>query len=71
MEYLPDWQQVLLWSSVVSIGAVLATIAGVPWVVRRLPADYFVRPQREVWDTEHGAPLFTHLLEVAKNLNTP
>ncbi|MDX1733815.1 MAG: PGPGW domain-containing protein [Halioglobus sp.] len=68
MEDLVDWQQVLLWSGVVSVGAVLATLAAVPWVIEHLPHDYFNSPRREHWGPAEGAPLFTSVLEIAKNI---
>jgi hypothetical protein len=68
MEYWPDWQQVLLWSSVVSVAAVIATIVAVPWVVGRLPHDYFAREEREAWDVDAGAPWYTGLIDAIKNV---
>lgn len=67
MAYLPDWQTVLLWSSVVSIGAIAATIVAVPWVIARLPRDYFARDHRAAWEIDRGAPLFTGVVDVIKN----
>ncbi len=41
MEFLSNWQQPLLWASGLSLLALIATIVGVPWVVTRLPKDYY------------------------------
>ena len=52
MDYiLANWQQVLVWTSAASLFAVLLTLAGVPWVVGRLPADYFMRRRRSACAT--------------------
>jgi hypothetical protein len=68
MEHFPDWQQVLVWSSVVSVGAVIATIIAVPWVVGRLPEDYFARDEREAWELRTGAPLYISVIDILKNI---
>lgn len=68
MDSFPDWQVVLLWSGAVSVAAVVATIAAVPWVVARLPGDYFVQPRRETWGPDAGAPLFTSVIDILKNI---
>lgn len=63
-----DWQQVLLWSTALSLVAVVATIVAVPWLVARLPHDYFCRPQRFVWRKSSQEPLLARALTVVKNL---
>ena len=63
-----DWQQLLLWEAGLSLVAVIATIIGVPWVVIRLPHDYFTRPQRSVWWESSDKPGFSLILGVVKNL---
>jgi Putative transmembrane protein (PGPGW) len=68
MDYSPEWQQVLLWSSVVSVGAVIATIIAVPWIIGRLPQNYFARDERHAWDVEEGAPWYTGVIEILKNV---
>ncbi len=68
MEGFPEWQQVLLWTSGLSLVAVLATIAAVPWVVGRLPADYFSRERRVSWRKMASAPLYAHIVTGLKNL---
>ena len=59
MEFLSNWQQPLLWASGLSLLALIATIVGVPWVVTRLPKDYFVRSERVVWRASFDAPLLS------------
>jgi hypothetical protein len=63
-----DIQQLVLWSGAVSLAALGATVVGVPWVVGRLPVDYFSRERREVWRESDGEPLFALLLGLLKNL---
>jgi hypothetical protein len=63
-----DWQQVLLWGTGLSLVAVIGTIIGIPWVVTRLPHDYFSRPRRAVWRDTADEPVFALVLGVLKNL---
>ena len=68
MEFLSNWQQPLLWASGLSLLALIATIFGVPWVVTRLPKDYFVRAERVVWRAAFDAPLLSLIISMLKNL---
>ncbi len=63
-----DIQQLVLWSSLASVVAVAATVAGVPWVVARLPSDYFCQDHREVWRETDAEPFFALVLGLLKNL---
>jgi len=49
MDDLSQWRPFLLWASGFSLLTLAATLAAVPWVVSRLPADYFSRPRRTSW----------------------
>ncbi len=66
MEFLSDWQQPLLWASGLSLVAAVATLLGVPWVVARLPCNYFVRPERVAW-RRSGEPVLVLVAGVLKN----
>jgi hypothetical protein len=68
MEFLANWQQPLLWVSGLSLAALVATIIGVPWVVTRLPHDYFARPKRIDWEVTPRRPLLDLLLDALKNM---
>jgi hypothetical protein len=63
-----DWQQLLLWGTGLSLVGVIGTIIGVPWVVTRLPHDYFSRPRRAVWRESADEPVFALVLGAFKNL---
>jgi hypothetical protein len=67
MEFLSEWQQPLLWASGLSLVAAVATILAVPWVVTRLPCDYFVRPERVAWRAS-GEPVMALVAGVLKNI---
>ncbi|MDG2272767.1 MAG: hypothetical protein P8L39_10710, partial [Halioglobus sp.] len=67
MDFLANWQQPLLWASGFSLLALIATVFGVPWVVTRLPKDYFVRTERVVWRSSFQAPLLAQIIATLKN----
>ena len=68
MEFLSEWQQPLLWASGLSLLAAVATVIGIPWVVVRLPQNYFIRPRRVVWRSSAGAPPIALIFGLLKNL---
>lgn len=67
-ELLTRWQPLLLWASAGSLLTLLMTAAAVPWVVTRLPADYFARPRRTAWKAGQGIAPLKALVGVLKNL---
>jgi hypothetical protein len=68
MDMFSDWQQPLLWASAFSALAVIATIIGVPWLVTRLPGDYFARPKRVAWRQSSAEPVIAIIMGLLKNL---
>ena len=63
-----DWQQLFLWASGLSLLAVIASLVGVPWVIGRLPHDYFARQERLAWRESSAAPILALTIAVLKNL---
>ena len=63
-----DLEQLIWWASGLSLLGVIGTIIGVPWVVARLPHDYFNQPRRSVWRESADEPLFAVVLAIAKNV---
>ena len=65
MAWEERWQEVIVWAGAMSLVLAVLTVIAVPWVIVRLPADYFVRPRREAWRLSPsrlpGALLFTLL----------
>ena len=68
MSSLADSGDLLLWATGFSLLALLATLITVPWVIGRLPADYFTRPTRSPWRNLGGEPWYALLLGLVKNL---
>ena len=68
MEFFANWQQPLLWASGLSLLALVASIVGIPWVITRLPQDYFVREERVEWNATPTNPILGVLIATLKNL---
>jgi hypothetical protein len=67
MTELPQWlPELVWWGTGLSLVTLLATIVAVPWVVARLPVDYFSQPRRAVLPQDRSLPGL--LLMGAKNL---
>jgi hypothetical protein len=64
----PHLELLLLWATSLSLAALVATIVGVPWVVARLPRDYFNQSHRAVWRHSADEPWFALVLAGLKNL---
>jgi hypothetical protein len=58
----------LWWATGLSLIAVVATAIGIPWVVARLPHDYFSRRSRAAWRRTADEPLYALVLSVLKNI---
>lgn len=63
-----DLEQLALWATGLSLLGVVGSLIGIPWVVARLPRDYFNRPQRSPWRESTGEPLLALLMGVLKNI---
>ena len=68
MDISLDWQQLLLAATALSMLAFIATVIGVPWVVTRLPHDYFSSTQRSPWRESADESLLAKCLGILKNL---
>ncbi|RLQ22592.1 hypothetical protein DWB85_06295 [Seongchinamella sediminis] len=60
---MPD---ILLWGSVISVLSLLALVVTVPWVVSRLPVDYFSSRHRHRLQTRNS--IVGWVLSLLKNL---
>lgn len=56
------------WISGASLLSAIATLLTIPWVVARLPEDYFHHGRRESWRAFRRAPAIALVFGVIKNL---
>jgi hypothetical protein len=57
----------LWWITGASLLSAVATLLGMPWVVTRLPEDYFNHPEREAWRLSSSEPPVALLVGLLKN----
>jgi len=60
-------EQYFWWVTGASLLSAIATLLAMPWVVTRLPEDYFNHPGREAWHRSNSEPLVALLLGLLKN----
>ena len=57
----------ILYATGLSVFSALAALVATPWVVARLPADYFDHERRVTWRQSGGEPKTALLLGLVKN----
>jgi hypothetical protein len=61
-------EEYIWWITAASVLTALATVLTIPWLVTRLPADYFGHRRRESRDASGDRPLSGLLLSLLKNI---
>ncbi|WP_223897583.1 PGPGW domain-containing protein [Sulfurovum sp. TSL1] len=64
MEFIDNHENLLFWSTLVSIISVIASILLIPWIVTKIPADYFTHPKRQklLWGDQPKIVRFIFIL---------
>ena len=65
VENIPE--ELIWWATGISLVSLVSTVIAIPWVVSRLPSDYFSRERREVWRLGAKGPIVKIVLGIAKN----
>jgi hypothetical protein len=66
-----DWvldSTVLGVTAAISALLFLLSLVGIPWLVTRVPKDYFSRPEPYAFKLDHHPPAWRTTLKIAKNL---
>ncbi|MBA6413098.1 hypothetical protein H2508_08245 [Parahaliea sp. F7430] len=63
-----NWEWLLLATSAFSVLALIATLIALPWVLARLPTDYFNQPLRRSLRHSKRHPWLNVLIIIGKNL---
>lgn len=58
----------ILWLSLLSAGSFVLSLAALPWLVARLPADYFLSDQKIATPWQHHHPILRAAAVIARNL---
>jgi hypothetical protein len=65
ISFLEDY---LWWITGASLLSAVAAIVAIPWVITRLPEDYFHHQRRAAWRLSPDGPLLALLLGLVKNV---
>jgi hypothetical protein len=68
LSYLQENENVLLILGIVSAVSFLATLVVIPWIILRIPADYFSRPRRVSLVSSAAHPSLKIVVLLVKNL---
>lgn len=68
LSYLQENEHLLLILGIVSVVGFLATLIIIPWIVLKIPADYFSSPRRVSLVSSDTHPSLKIIVLVAKNL---
>lgn len=68
LSYIQENENVLLILGIVSVVSFLATLIIIPWIVLRIPADYFSKPRRVSLVSSSAHPSIKILVLIVKNL---
>ena len=54
IEFINDHEDLLLWLATVSFLVFIASLLLIPWIVTKIPSDYFTHPKRQkyLWDDQ-------------------
>ena len=68
LDYVRSHQTILLWLAVVSVMTLALSAILIPWIVVRIPSDYFTRGRHHAlpWSDRH--PIVRMLLLIVKNI---
>jgi hypothetical protein len=67
-DWMKEHDTLLWWLGIGSAVMFVATLIAVPWMVTKIPPDYFVRKKRPESAFKHHHPALRVLIAVAKNL---
>lgn len=68
LSYIQENENVLLILGIVSVVSFLASLVIIPWIVLRIPADYFSKPKRVSLISSSAHPSLKILVFIVKNL---
>lgn len=68
LSYIQENENILLILGIVSVVSFLATLVIIPWIVLKIPADYFSEPRRVALVSSDAHPSLKIVVFIVKNL---
>lgn len=66
-DWIRDHEHLLEWLGVVSVVTFVGSLVAIPWLIVRIPADYFVHHEPFLKPHESAHPIVRGLLHILKN----
>jgi hypothetical protein len=67
-EWFNEYETLFWWLASGSVFVLIASMVAIPWLIIRLPADFFIRDERAIPYLTAGHPAFRVFLTVVKNV---
>lgn len=67
VKFLSEYSQLLEWLGLLSVLTFFGSLIAIPWVISRLPADYFVRHRQMVKEKHEHHPFRARITFVFRN----
>ncbi len=68
IDWITEHQTLLTWLSIISLITFIASLLALPWLVSRIPEDYFLHHRRNPTNMKQQHPVVRFSLLVGKNL---
>ncbi|MCV6604595.1 MAG: hypothetical protein OIF34_04770 [Porticoccaceae bacterium] len=68
LHYLQQHQELLTWLGAISLFTFVVSLLSLPWLVSRIPEDYFLPSKRRPTDWKAQRPLVRNLMLIGKNI---
>ena len=68
MQFLSENSLLLEWLGLLSVLTFIGSLVAIPWIIARLPANYFIRHRQLVAERHERHPLIARLIFVCRNV---
>lgn len=68
MQFLSENSLLLEWLGLLSVLTFIGSLIAIPWIIARLPANYFIRHRQLVAERHERHPLIARLIFVCRNV---
>lgn len=68
ISFIHDHESLLLWSATGSFIVLITSILLIPWIVTKIPSDYFTHPKRQKYLCCHQPKIVRYLFIFFKNI---
>lgn len=67
MEWLVEYQSLFTWMAIISVLTFIISLLTLPWLVARIPSDYFCHKKRSLTPLKESHPILRIVILISKN----